>query len=175
MYQIELLTNDLILRTVTEKDIEEVARKWMYPNIITNEEAYKALKYMENNRNNNRPKSICHLCMGVFRMQEPKQIIGWCGLDGKAELGKTVLFYMIDENYRNLGYATQCVTELLRYAFEDMDYDIIYGGCAKENIESYRVMQKAGMVQTSLYENGDYIFSISKETFLKLQLNVKSR
>ena len=28
-----------------------------------------------------------------------------------------------------------------------MEYDIIYGGCAKSNTESYRVMQKAGMVQ----------------------------
>ncbi len=165
MQQIELLTNDLILRTVTIADVEEVARMWMYPHATTIEEAYKALENMENNRKNNQPKAIRHLCLGVFLKQVPKQIIGWCGLDGRTEQGKTVLFYMIDENYRNQGYATQCAMELLRYAFEDMDYDIIYGGCAKENIESYRVMQKAGMVQTSLYENGDYIFSMDKTIF----------
>lgn len=165
MQQLELLTNDLILRTVTAEDIEEVVRMWMYPNVTTIEEAYKALENMENNRINNQPKAIRHLCLGVFRKQAPKQIIGWCGLDGKAEQGKTVLFYMIDENYRNQGYATQCAKELLRYAFEDMDYDTIYGGCAKDNIESYRVMQKSGMVQTSLYENGDYIFSMDKNLF----------
>lgn len=165
MQQIELLTNDLILRTVTVADIEEVARMWMYPHATTIEEAYKALENMENNSKNNQPKVIRHLCLGVFRKQVPKQIIGWCGLDGKAEQGKTVLFYMIDENYRNQGYATQCAKELLRYAFEDMDYDIIYGGCAKDNTESYRVMQKSGMVQTSLYENGDYLFTMDKYHF----------
>ena len=165
MQQIELLTNDLILRTVTVADIEEVARMWMYPHATTIEEAYKALENMENNSKNNQPKAIRHLCLGVYRKQVPKQIIGWCGLDGKAEQGKTVLFYMIDENYRNQGYATQCAKELLRYAFEDMDYDIIYGGCAKDNTESYRVMQKSEMVQTSFYENGDYIFSMDKIFF----------
>ncbi len=165
MQQLKLLTNDLILRTVTIQDIEEVARMWMYPNVTTIEEAHKALENMKKNRISNQPKAIRHLCLGVFRKQAPKQIIGWCGLDGKAELGKTVLFYMIDENYRNQGYATQCAKELLRYAFEDMDYDIIYGGCAKDNIESYRVMHKSGMVQTSLYENGDYIFSMDKNHF----------
>ncbi len=56
--------------------------------------------------------------------------------------------------------------ELISYAFEEMEYDIIYGGCAKSNIESYRVMQKAGMVQNSFYENGNYIFSIDREAFL---------
>ena len=43
MQQIELLTNDLILRTVTVADIEEVARMWMYPHATTIEEAYYRL------------------------------------------------------------------------------------------------------------------------------------
>ena len=49
--------------------------------------------------------------------------------------------------------------------------DSIYGGCAKSNVESYKVMQKAGMVQNSFYENGDYIFAIDKETFLTCRKN----
>ncbi len=76
---------------------------------------------------------------------------------------------MIDEKYRNQGYATQCAMELINYAFKEMEYDIIYGGYAKSNAESYRVMQKVGMVQNSFYENGDYIFSIDKETFLNFK------
>ncbi|WP_322181303.1 GNAT family N-acetyltransferase [Neglectibacter caecimuris] len=98
-------------------------------------------------------------------------IISWCGLDGEAGPGNTVLFYMIDEKYRNRGYAAQCAVELINYAFEKMEYDIIYGGCVKDNIESYKVMQKAGMTQNSFYENGDYIFSMDKETFCVKKLN----
>ena len=41
------LTTDLILRTVTENDIEEIARMWEYPNTTTVDKAYEALKYME--------------------------------------------------------------------------------------------------------------------------------
>lgn len=167
----EIKTNDLILRTMTENDIEEIARMWKYPHETTIDKAYEALKYMEDTHNKNRKKSICHLCLGVFQKQEPNIIIGWCGLDGEAEIGKTVLFYMIDEKYRNQGYATQCAMELINYAFEKMEYDIIYGGCAKSNVESYKVMQKAGMVQNSFNENGDYIFAIDKETFLTCRKN----
>lgn len=162
----ELLTNDLILRTVTENDIKEIARMWEYPQETTIEKAYEALKYMEVTHSKNRQKSICHLCLGVFQKEKPNVIIGWCGLDGETEIGKTVLFYMIDEKYRNQGYATQCAIELINYAFEDMGYDIIYGGCARSNVESYKVMQKAGMIQNSFYENGDYIFLIDREMFL---------
>ena len=132
----EIKTNDLVLRTVTENDIGEIARMWEYPHETTIDKAYEALKYMEDTHGKNRKKSICHLCLGVFQKQEPNMIIGWCGLDGETEAGKTVLFLIID-----------------------VEYDIIYGGCAKSNVESYRVMQKAGMVQDSFYENGDCIFS----------------
>lgn len=163
----ELLTKDLILRTVTKNDIKEIARMWEYPKKITLFKARKALNSMEANHTKNRKKSIYHLCLGVFQKDEPNVIIGWCGLDGKAEAGKTVLFYIIDEKYRNKGYATQCAVKLINYAFEDMEYDIIYGGCAKNNIQSYKVMQKAGMIQNAFYENGDYIFSIDRQTYLQ--------
>lgn len=162
----EIHTDELIVRTVTDSDIGEIARMWDYPNEETIENAYKALAYMEQTRNKNRPKAICHLCLAIFHRKDPKRIIGWCGLDGEAEQGKTVLFYSIDKEFRNRGYATQCVMELLKYAFEDMKYDVIYGGCSKENYASYRVMQKAGMRQDSFYENGDPAFCMDKESYV---------
>lgn len=162
----ELFTEDLILRTVSESDIEEVARMWEYPNETSLENAYQAIEYMKNTHSKNRPGAICHLCLAIYRKEEPRLIIGWCGLDGEAEPKKTVLFYMIEERFRNCGYVTQCAIELVRYAFEDMSYDIIFGGCAKENFESFRVMEKAGMKQSAFYENGDYIFSIKREEYI---------
>lgn len=161
----ELHTEDLILRTLTEGDILEIARMWEYPKEITVEKARHVLENMEVNHLKNKPKAIFHLCLGVFRKNEPGVLIGWCGLDGKISPGQTVLFYTIDEKFRNRGYASQCTSELLRYAFEDMEYDFIYGGCAKENAASYRVMEKAGMVQDVIYEDGGYGFSIDREAF----------
>lgn len=161
----ELRIGEILLRTVTESDAEEVARMWEYPNIITREKACQAIAGMERARRKNRPKAICHLCLAIFHREAPKRIIGWCGLDGEAEPGKTVLFYSVDAEFRNRGYATRCVRELLRYAFEEMDYETIYGGCSRENHASYRVMQKAGMSQTAFYDNGDPIFSMDRGSF----------
>lgn len=161
----ELHTDDLVLRTVTEDDILEIARMWEYPRETTVEKARQVLEKMEANHLKNKPKAIYHLCLGVFRKTEPEVIIGWCGLDGKISPGQTVLFYTIDEKFRSQGYAAQCAAEFLRYAFEDMEYDFIYGGCAKDNAASYRVMEKAGMVQDVVYEDGGYGFSVGKEAF----------
>ena len=50
----EFKTNDLILRTVTDNDIEEIARMWEYPHETTIDKAYEALKYMEDTHSKNR-------------------------------------------------------------------------------------------------------------------------
>lgn len=59
----EIRTTDLILRTVTENDIQEIARMWEYPQETTIEKAYEALKYMEDTHSRNRKKAICHLVL----------------------------------------------------------------------------------------------------------------
>ena len=163
----ELLTEHLILRTVTEADIEEIAGMWKYPETVSVEDAYKALEKMEKRHARNRVKSIFHLCLGVFRKDEPGKLIGWCGLDGRTSTDEIVLFYIIAEEYRGRGYATQCAAELLRFAFEDMQYDLVSGGCAKDNRASFRVMEKAGMRHHDVYEDGGLGFYMDKEMFWK--------
>lgn len=163
----ELLTNDLILRPVTEYDLDEIARMWKYPEQVSLEDARKALEKMESRHSKNRVKALCHLCLGVFRKEEPTRLIGWCGLDGQVSPGEIVLFYIMDEAFRCRGYATQCAKELLRFAFEDMQYDVVYSGCAKDNIASFRVMEKAGMCHHEIYDDGGLGFYMDKEMFLK--------
>ena len=162
----ELLTKDLILRTLTPDDLDEIARMWNYPAGVTVEEAAEILKGMQDNHKKNKPGAIYHLCLGVSEKNNPKRIVGWCGLDGTAAPGQTVLFYIIDEKYRNKGYATQCAVELLRYAFEDMGYESIQSGCAEDNKASYRVMEKAGMRLISRTKHGGYNFEMSKDDFM---------
>ena len=158
----ELLTKDLRLRTPTSDDLDEIVRMWNYPAGVTYEEASEILKGMQDNLKKNKPGAIYHLCLGVYEKSKTDRIIGWCGLDGIAAPGQTVLFYIIDEKYRKRGYATQCAIALLRYAFEDMDYDRIQSGCAADNMASYRVMKKAGMRLISRTKHGGYGFAIDK-------------
>lgn len=94
----ELYTSDLMLKTVTDEDINEVARMWEYE-------------------------------------KGKDSIIGWCGLDGKPDPHnpeRMEIFYMIDKEYRDKGYATQCASALLEYAFETAKLKKVFGGCYKE-------------------------------------------
>nr|WP_308626882.1 GNAT family N-acetyltransferase [uncultured Eisenbergiella sp.] len=162
----ELYTKELLLRTVTSDDAAEVADMWAYPNgSISPGKAREVIAGMEETHKKNKQGNICHLCLAVYIKNEPRQIIGWCGLDGKAEPGKTVLFYVIAQQYRRRGYASQCAEELLRFAFEEMQYDRIDAGCEKGNTASYRILVKIGMKQEGVYENGDPMFFISKERY----------
>ena len=164
-YRMKMLTENLILRTLTLDDLDEIARMWNYPAGVTAEEAAEILKGMQGKHQKNKPGAIYHLCLAVFEKNDPKHIIGWCGLDGTATPGQTVMFYIIDEKFRNKGYATQCAEELLRYAFEDMGYESIQSGCAKDNKASYRVMEKAGMSLISRTTHGGYNFAIDRKAF----------
>lgn len=162
----ELFTDDLQLKTVTNEDINEVARMWEFEKgSITMAEAQEAIKYMQNNHQQNCPGCIHHLCFAIFEKNKSR-IIGWCGLDGQYTPGKTVIFYMIDKDYRKKGYATQCACKLLEIAFETFELNSIHGGCYKDNIASYKVMEKAGMLQNAFEENGDPLFYIDRSRYI---------
>jgi RimJ/RimL family protein N-acetyltransferase len=90
--------------------------------------------------------------------------MGWCGLDGTRNHEEPEIFILLDEAYRNQGYETQCVRELLRIAMEDYALSGVHGGCAKENIASARAMEKGGMVRDGTEENGDPLFRFCANT-----------
>ena len=149
----------LILHFVTEDDLSEVARTWPsdhHP--LTQAEAQEAIAYMRGNYERNTKSCIYHLCLAVCGKECPGTIMGWCGMDGTRNHLEPEIFILLDAEYRNQGYGTQCVKELLRIAVEDYALSSVHGGCAKENIASARAMEKSGMVQYGTEENGDPLF-----------------
>ena len=62
----KMLTENLILRTLSVDDLDEVARMWNYPAGVTSEEAAEILKGMQENLKKNQPGAIYHFCLGVF-------------------------------------------------------------------------------------------------------------
>ena len=113
---------------------------------------------MRGNYERNTKGRFCHLCLAVCGKDHPETIMGWCGLDGSRNPKEPEIFILLDEAYRNRGYGTQCVRELLRIAAQDYALNSVHGGCAKENIASARAMTKGGMVQYGTEENGDPLF-----------------
>lgn len=157
-------TQDLVLRFVTEDDMAEVARTWPsdhHP--LTETEARKAIASMRENYGRNMKGRIRHLCLAVCGRDRPETVMGWCGLDGRQNPAEPEIFILLDEPYRNRGYGTQCVKELLRIAAEDFALSSVHGGCAKENIASARAMEKGGMVRYGTEENGDPLFRFRAE------------
>ena len=152
-------TEQLLLRYVTENDLPEVARTWPSDHRPVSEaKARDAIAYMCGNYKRNTKGCIHHLCLAVCGKERPGTIMGWCGLDGTKNHAEPEIFILLDEAYRNRGYGTQCVIELLRIAVEDYALSSVHGGCAKENIASARAMEKGGMVKYATEENGDPLF-----------------
>lgn len=169
----ELITNDLILRTVDDNDTDEITRtgRWLKDGPISVDDARKAIREYAENHMKNKKGYIYHLCLAVVE-KDTNKIIGWCGLDGRYPKGQrtTALFYTIDAAYRNKGYATQCTLKLFEYLFEEIGIPRIDGGCYKENAASWRVMEKSGMM---LFEydkdDGGPHFYIDKEIYEKIK------
>ena len=154
-----LKTEQLILRFVNENDLAEVARTWPSDHSpVSEKEAQKAIAGMRGNYVRNTRGRIYHLCLAVCGKEDPRTIMGWCGLDGSRNPAEPEIFILLDEAYRNQGYGTQCIRELLRTAAEDYGLQSVHGGCDKDNTASRRAMEKGGMVQYGTEDNGDPLF-----------------
>ena len=155
----EYRTECLILRAVTGDDAAEVARTWPAEHRPVSEaEARAAIDRMSRNHARNAAGCLRHLCLAVCGKDDPRTIMGWCGLDGRRSQTEPEIFVLLDEPYRNKGYGTQCVRELLRIAVHDYSLQSVHGGCGEDNHASRRAMEKGGMTQYGTEENGDPLF-----------------
>ena len=149
----------LILRSVTEDDLAEVARTWPSDHRpVCEAEARGAIDYMRRNHARNARGRVHHLCLAVCGADDPGTIMGWCGLDGRRSQTEPELFILLDEDYRGRGYGTQCVRKLLEIAANDFALPGVHGGCDKHNIASRRAMEKGGMIQSATEDTGDPLF-----------------
>jgi RimJ/RimL family protein N-acetyltransferase len=116
---------------------------------------------LQRNCKRNTAGCMYHLCLAVCGKGDPGTIMGWCGLDGRRDRTEPEIFILLDEGYRNRGFGTECVRELLRIASEDFELKSVHGGCDRDNTASRRAMEKGGMVQYGTEENGDPLFRYS--------------
>ncbi len=62
------------------------------------------------------------------------------GYRGECEIGVRLL-----EEYEGKGYAKEALLAMLGYAFYELDLDIVYAKCYKQNIRSFKTLLSAGM------------------------------
>lgn len=155
-----LKTPQLILRVATIKDDAAIAGNG---GDVRKTEG-KITGMMENHRRNT-PEMLFHLCLGVF-LSNSGEFVGWCGLDNTVSTrSNPVLFYVIEEAHRGMGYATQAAKAMLRYGFQVLGLPVIDAGVAVDNAASIRVLEKTGMKRAETAEEGFLMFSMGRDGF----------
>ena len=66
----------------------------------------------------------------------------------KFKLGE--IYYKLHPSYWGKGYATEIAKSLVKFGFEKMHLHKVEAGVQTENIQSIRVLEKAGMTREGL-------------------------
>jgi ribosomal-protein-alanine N-acetyltransferase len=62
--------------------------------------------------------------------------------------------WVFHPDYHGVGYATEAATALLRYGFETLGLHRVIATCQPENVASWRVMEKLGMLREAHFRKG---------------------
>jgi RimJ/RimL family protein N-acetyltransferase len=72
--------------------------------------------------------------------------------------------------WQGKGYASEALTEVMKYLSENENIPCIKAWCAAENIGSKRVLEKAGMTYVSTEKNG---IDVNEKTYDKLNFEYR--
>jgi RimJ/RimL family protein N-acetyltransferase len=104
--------------------------------------------------------------MGIA-LQSTGQIIGGIALDVFDRAGGEAAFsYLLNRAMWGRGYATEALTEILRFGFTQLGLRQIADSCAVENIASARVMEKCGMRLESEHD-GERCYALTTTEWLE--------
>lgn len=83
-----------------------------------------------------------------IELAQPHAFLGLIGLKLKTEKFKSgEIWYKLHSNFWNKGYATEALSALIKFGFNDLRLHRIEAGCAVENTSSIRVLEKVGMTR----------------------------
>ena len=149
-----LETERLWLRPLEMKDAEALFELNQNPNVhkylwqkpeVVIDESIQVIAYVQRQYKENK--------IGRFAtiLKDTGAFIGWTGIkfvNDHVENGNTNFYdygYRLNEKYWNKGYATEATHFWLKYAFKEMQIDIMNAYTHAENGASNRVLSKCGM------------------------------
>jgi RimJ/RimL family protein N-acetyltransferase len=83
----------------------------------------------------------------AVELQEEDRLIGHVGFHPWYAPRIYELGWVFHPRYHGRGYATEVAAALLRYGFESLSVHRVVATCQPENIASWRVMEKLGMLR----------------------------
>ena len=146
---IEIRSDPLFLRPLLESDLNEIhsiwtdayVRKFLFDDVIisidrTSEEIRNSLSSFEKNG---------YGAWAAF-LQDSPEMIGFTGFRNFNEPPELQLIYGLLPEYSGKGYATKLAKIMIKFGFEELEFDKIIACADVPNAASFRVMEKAGML-----------------------------
>jgi RimJ/RimL family protein N-acetyltransferase len=81
----------------------------------------------------------------IVELKETGEIIGWCGLKLHRDTNETDLGYRLFRKFWNNGFGHEASLATIDFAFNRLSLKRISAEARKENIASWRIMEKCGM------------------------------
>ncbi|MFC6095906.1 GNAT family N-acetyltransferase [Flavobacterium qiangtangense] len=153
MTNLKTKSERLILRPVTEQDTakihllnsnEEIAKfnTSEIPHSIEETKAILKNWILENSKENTQRFTF------AIELKSDAQLIGLIGINiGKIKYKNAEVWFKFDTEFWGKGFATEALSEILNFGFNDLKLHRIEAGCAVENIGSIKVLEKVGMLR----------------------------
>lgn len=113
-----------------------------------------------------------------IELKESKKIIGIIDLDQDSlryKVNSLTVSYYLGEEYASKGYMTEALREIIRYAFEERQAEVLSVRVFKDNMASRRLVEKLDFVYEGCIRrcvkaygdiiHDDMIYSILKEEY----------
>jgi RimJ/RimL family protein N-acetyltransferase len=163
MNTLTLKTDRLNLKPISENDINNIHKLHSLPETdafntlgipksILETEIIVEGWISENNSENNKKYTF------TIELNKEEEFIGLIGINlGKEKYRNAEVWFKIDCNYWNKGYATEATTFWLDHGFKTKKITTMNAYTHAENGASNHILEKAGFQEMETYYNDDYI------------------
>ncbi len=168
-----LETKRLIIRQYTLDDLEELIEMRSDPDV------YRYLGGPERQNPEEITKRMrfyldCYAKLGfgmsAMIWKETGETIGGSGLQPLEDSGEIEVGYSLKKNYWRMGIGYECASAWLKYGFETAGLERIVAVADKDNVGSWRIMEKCEMTYEGMkqaYGMQCKFYAISKEEFFR--------
>jgi len=151
-----LETDRLILRPFYHEDMDEYLSFAFTPEVqcymgnpLLDYSSEKHITNWLNNINGRllKSKTVFTWCV---EHKADKKVIGRVDLGGFIKKSTAELAYHFSKNYWNMGFAKEAITEVVRFAIEDLKLHRIQALVMPDNIYSIKALKRAGFAEEGL-------------------------
>ncbi len=86
----------------------------------------------------------------LIEEKESNQVAGLAGLWEFSEEGQPQLLYALLPQETGLGFATESVMAIVKYAFDELGFEKVLAACDEPNVASQRLAERIGMTKKEL-------------------------